>query len=150
MLRLRASGRASSHCQALLRRWPAGRRSTGFKPTATRARYGAIRQDLVYALAFDARSRLIAATGNRGYLYRIDSDYSFTRLVNLTSTQVTGLCSAPDGTLYAVTGNIGKLFSVGPRTEASGVYESDVLDANAFYLLGPDYGRSGLATRRGL
>jgi hypothetical protein len=89
-------------------------------------------QDLVYALAFDARSRLIAATGNRGYLYRIDSDYSYTRLVNLPSTQVTGLCSAPDGTLYAVTGNIGKLFSVGPRTEASGVYESDVLDANAF------------------
>jgi hypothetical protein len=89
-------------------------------------------QDLVYALAFDARSRLIAATGNRGYLYRIDSDYSYTRLVNLPSTQVTGLCSAPDGTLYAVTGNIGKLFSVGPRTEASGVYDSDVLDANAF------------------
>ncbi len=89
-------------------------------------------QDLVYALAFDAGSHLIAATGNRGYLYRIDSDYSFTRLVNLASTQVTGLCTSPDGTIYAVTGNIGKLFSVGPRMEASGVYESDVLDANAF------------------
>ena len=24
------------------------------------------------------------------------------------------------------------LFSIGPRTEASGIYESDVLDANAF------------------
>jgi hypothetical protein len=45
---------------------------------------------------------------------------------------VTGLCTSPDGTIYAVTGNIGKLFSVGPRTETSGVYESDVLDANAF------------------
>jgi sugar lactone lactonase YvrE len=89
-------------------------------------------QDLVYALAFDNRSRLIAGTGNRGYLYRIDSDHSYTRLINLASTQVTGLCSAPDGTLYAITGNIGMLFSIGPATAASGAYESDVLDANAF------------------
>ncbi len=89
-------------------------------------------QDLVYALAFDRGSHLIAATGNRGYLYRIDSDYSYTRLISLASTQVTGLCTAPDGTIYAVTGNIGKLFSVGPRMEASGIYESDLLDANAF------------------
>jgi sugar lactone lactonase YvrE len=89
-------------------------------------------QDLVYALAFDNRSRLIAATGNRGYLYRIDSDHSYTRLINLASTQVTALSAAADGTLYAVTGNIGMLFSIGPQTEASGVYESDVLDANAF------------------
>jgi sugar lactone lactonase YvrE len=88
--------------------------------------------DLVYALAFDARGRVVAGTGNRGYLYRIDSDHSFTRLRSLASTQVTGLCSAPDGTLYAVTGNIGKLFSVGPGMEASGTYESEVLDAGAF------------------
>ena len=46
--------------------------------------------------------------------------------------QVTGLCSAPDGTLYAVTGNIGELFAIGPRMEASGTYESEVLDAGAF------------------
>jgi hypothetical protein len=31
-----------------------------------------------------------------------------------------------------VTGNIGKLFSVGPGLEASGTYESDVMDASAF------------------
>jgi sugar lactone lactonase YvrE len=89
-------------------------------------------QDLVYALAFDARGRVIAGTGNRGYLYRIDSDHSYTRLRSLASMQVTGLSAAPDGTLYAVTGNIGKLFAVGPKVEASGTYESDVLDAGAF------------------
>ncbi len=89
-------------------------------------------QDLVYALAFDSRGRAIAGTGNRGYLYRIDSDHSYTRLRSLASMQVTGLSAAPDGTLYAVTGNIGKLFAVGPNLEASGTYESDVLDAGAF------------------
>jgi len=40
--------------------------------------------------------------------------------------------TAPDGTLYALTGNIGKMFSIGPRTETSGTFESDVLDAGAF------------------
>jgi sugar lactone lactonase YvrE len=89
-------------------------------------------QDLVYALAFDARGRLIAGTGNRGYLYRIDDDYSYTRLRSLASTEITGMAAAPNGTLYAVTGNIGKMFAVGPATEASGIYESDVLDAGAF------------------
>ena len=112
-------------------------------------------QDLVYALAFDARGRAIAGTGNRGYLYRIDSDHSFTRLRSLASMQVTGLCSGPDGTLYAVTGNIGKLFAVGPNPESSGTYESEVLDAGAFSYWGritvmPE-GRSGvtLETRSG-
>lgn len=89
-------------------------------------------QDLVYAITFDSRGRAIAGTGNRGYLYRIDSDHSFTRLRTLESMQVTGLTSAPDGTIYAATGNIGKLFAVGPGLEASGTYESDVLDAGAF------------------
>ncbi len=112
-------------------------------------------QDLVYALAFDARGRAIIGTGNRGYLYRIDSDHSYTRLRNLASMQITGLSSAPDGTLFAITGNIGKLFAVGPNLEASGTYESDILDAGAFSYWGrissmPD-SRSGIVfeTRSG-
>ncbi len=112
-------------------------------------------QDLVYALAFDSRGRVIAGTGNRGFLYRIDSDHSYTRLRSLTSMQVTGLTSAPDGTVYAVTGNIGKLFAVGPNLEPSGTYESDVLDAGAFSYWGrisvmPESGRGvSIETRSG-
>ncbi|HEY6346859.1 MAG TPA: hypothetical protein VIY49_35655 [Bryobacteraceae bacterium] len=89
-------------------------------------------QDVVYALAFDRSGKPVAATGNHGILYRLDSDYSYTQLATLPSTQATGLCSAPDGTLFAVTGNIGKLFSVGPGLETSGTFESDVFDAGAF------------------
>ncbi|HEY1758020.1 MAG TPA: hypothetical protein VGG72_21810 [Bryobacteraceae bacterium] len=111
-------------------------------------------QDAVYALAFDARGRVIAGAGNRGYLYRIDTDHSFTRLRSLTSMQVTGLTSAPDGTIYAVTGNIGKLFSIGPGLETSGTYESEVLDAGAFSYWGrisPEPSGSGVTfeTRSG-
>ncbi|MBV8845488.1 MAG: SMP-30/gluconolactonase/LRE family protein, partial [Bryobacterales bacterium] len=89
-------------------------------------------QELVYALAFDGQGKPVVGTGNHGYIYRLDSDYSYTRLVTLSSTQVTGLMTAPDGTVYALTGNIGKMFSIGPRTETSGTFESDVLDAGAF------------------
>jgi hypothetical protein len=89
-------------------------------------------QDLVYALAFDGSGRLLAGTGNRGMLYRLDNDRSFTRLLSVDPTQITGLVSAPDGRVYAVTGNIGKVLSIGPGTESSGTFESDVLDATAF------------------
>jgi len=89
-------------------------------------------QDLVYALAFDARGRLVAGTGNHGNLYRIDNDHSFTRLLNVDPTQITGLVQGPNGRLFAVTGNIGKVLSIGPGAEASGTIESEVLDADAF------------------
>lgn len=89
-------------------------------------------QDLVYALAFDTQGRLIAGTGNHGNLYRIDNDYSYTRLLNVEPTQITGLLRAPDGRMYAVTGNIGKVIAIGPELEQSGIFESDVFDAGGF------------------
>lgn len=89
-------------------------------------------EDIAYALAFDATGKPLVGAGNHGNIYRLDSDRFYTRLVSLASTQVTGLLSAPNAALLAVTGNIGKLFSIGPQRETSGTFESDVLDAGAF------------------
>jgi sugar lactone lactonase YvrE len=89
-------------------------------------------QDIVYALAFDGRGRALAGTGNHGAIYRIDSERSYTRLLTVPPTQVTGFCATPDGRIFAVTGNIGKILSIGPQLESSGVLESDVFDAGAF------------------
>jgi sugar lactone lactonase YvrE len=89
-------------------------------------------QDLVYALAFDARGRVLAGAGNHGSIYRVDSDHSYTRLLNVAPTQVTGLSTAPDGRIYAVTGNIGEILAIGPGLESSGTLESDVFDAGVF------------------
>jgi hypothetical protein len=50
----------------------------------------------------------------------------------LSPTQVTALTSAPDGALYAATGNIGKLFQIGPALEADGTVETAALDAGWF------------------
>jgi sugar lactone lactonase YvrE len=89
-------------------------------------------QDLVYALGFDSQGRLLAGTGNNGVLYRVDTEHTYTRLLDFNPSQVTSLAAGRDGRLWAVTGNIGKVYSIGPEVESSGVYESDVLDAGAF------------------
>ena len=94
-------------------------------------------QDLVYALAFDGRGRLMAATGNHGDIYRLnsnqnDTEHKYWKLLSLPSTQVTGFCAGAGGRLYAVTGNIGKIFSIGPEQEQTGIFESDIFDAGAF------------------
>jgi hypothetical protein len=88
-------------------------------------------------LAFDAQGRVVIGTGNRGMIYRIDGDRAYTRLADLAPAQVTAFCTAPGGKLYAATGNIGEIFSIGPETEASGTLESDVFDAGGF----SDWGR---------
>jgi len=89
-------------------------------------------QALVYALAFDAEGRLLAATGNRGRVYRIDSPQSYMRLVDTETSQVTALALLPGGGIAAATANPGKLFQVGPELESSGTLESDVFDAGSF------------------
>jgi hypothetical protein len=89
-------------------------------------------QDLIYALALDSKGRVLIGSGNRGKLYRLDSDPVYSILLNVPPTQITGLATAPDGKLWAITGNIGKVFAIGPALESSGTYESDVLDAGSF------------------
>ena len=134
-----------------LRRLRADRRFIAFKPTATRAKCGAMRQDLVYALAFDSRGRAdrghrksrISCTASipiirsRGCAPRVHADHrAWSRLPMERSSQSPG--------------NIGKLFSVGPVTEASGTYESDVLDAGAFTYWGRASGPDARQARGGV
>lgn len=88
--------------------------------------------EIIYAITFDKSGRPILGTGNKGGIYRVDSDLQSTRLLTLAPTQVTALTNDAAGAIYAVTGNIGKLFQVGPALEKDGVLESEVLDANWF------------------
>jgi sugar lactone lactonase YvrE len=88
--------------------------------------------DIVYAIGFDPEGRPLLGTGNRGKIYRIDSDTISTLLLDVTPTQVTGFGRDRKGDLYAVTGNIGKVFRIGPGFEKHGTFESQVLDAGSF------------------
>ncbi len=89
------------------------------------------KDDIVYALAFDAAGRLVAGTGNKGRLYAI-SDNHYTDLTDASANQVTAFARAPQGGLYATTSNLGKVFLIGASPAAEGTYESDVFDAKIF------------------
>jgi hypothetical protein len=88
--------------------------------------------DLVYAIAFDTENRALVGTGNKGSLYRLDSDLTFTLLRSASPTQITALHRLRDGRVLAGAGNIGKLYRLGPGVEAQGTYTSETLDAEGF------------------
>ncbi len=90
------------------------------------------REDIVYALAFDSRDRLLAGTGNRGHVFSIEGQDEFSDLLKAPVSQVTGFAKAPGGGLYAASSNLGKIFLLGPGPEREGTYESDVFDAKVF------------------
>ncbi|HEY6338600.1 MAG TPA: hypothetical protein VIW68_08925 [Candidatus Sulfotelmatobacter sp.] len=89
-------------------------------------------EDIVYALAFDSRDRLLAGTGNRGHIFALTGADEFADLLKAPASQITGFAVAPDGALYASSSNLGKIFVLGPAVESEGTYESDVFDAKIF------------------
>jgi hypothetical protein len=93
-------------------------------------------QDIVYALAADPSGHVLVGTGNKGVIYRIDSDTLYTAVLNAPPTQITAFLPGPDRIVYAVTGNVGKVYQLGPGLEKQGWIESDVFDAGIFSLWG--------------
>ena len=112
--------------------------------------------DLIYAIGFDAQGKPLLGTGNKGVIYRVDSDHLSTDLIDAPPTQVTAFLNGQRGVIYAVTGNVGNLYAIGPSLAQKGTLESEVLDANAFAYWGKAHvkaalreGRIGLETRSG-
>lgn len=93
-------------------------------------------QDVVYSIVFDAQGRAILGAGGHGNVYRVESPSMFTSLLTLASAQITSLLSGKDGRIYAATGNVGKVFEIGPGVEHEGTIESDVFDASTFTFWG--------------
>jgi hypothetical protein len=89
-------------------------------------------QDVVYAIAFDSSGHALLGAGNKGNLYRIESPTEYTALLALPATQITAFQPGPGGRLFAATGNVGKVFEIGPGLEHQGTIESDVFDASTF------------------
>ncbi len=89
-------------------------------------------QDIVYALDFDQHGRLLVGTGNRGHIFAVTPDGEATDLVKASANQVTAFAKGPNGSLYAATSNLGKVFTIAATPEPEGTYESDVFDAKIF------------------
>ncbi|HTX75946.1 MAG TPA: hypothetical protein VMD29_07060 [Terracidiphilus sp.] len=85
------------------------------------------KDEVVYALAAQPEG-LLALSGNRGRIFRIQDNGDFADVGHIEAQQ--GLCLAPSGGgLLIGTGNTGKLVSFGAQETHE--YVSDVLDAGA-------------------
>ena len=107
-------------------------------------RSGAIRRTGLRA-GLRSHGRVIAATGNHGDIYRLESDQSVHAVVELASTQVTGFCAAPDGTHLRGHGKYRQnIFHRAGTGAVRRTYESDVFDAGAFTY----WGRLSISPKR--
>lgn len=88
------------------------------------------REDIVYALQWTPKG-VLAATGNRGRIYRVQDDGSFADIAHLEASQATSLADSAKGWLVG-TANAGKLFRLSHGPAAQGTYTSQVFDAGSF------------------
>ncbi len=86
--------------------------------------------DIVYSLAWTPEG-LLAATGNRGRVFRIHDDGTWADVAHLEASQATGFADSPKG-LYVSTANSGKLFLLSHGGSSEGTYLSEVFDAGVF------------------
>jgi hypothetical protein len=91
------------------------------------------KDEVVYAL--DARgNELMALTGNRGRVFRIQENGDYADVGHLDAQQGLAMTAGPGGSILIATGNTGKLVEFGAPERHE--YLSDVLDAGALARFG--------------
>jgi hypothetical protein len=92
------------------------------------------KDEIVYALTAQPDG-LLALSGNRGRIFRIQDDGSFADIAHLEAQQGLALARATGSERILIgTGNTGKVYSLGPTDKHE--YSSDVLDSGAFARFG--------------
>ena len=86
--------------------------------------------DIVYALKWTPQG-LLAASGNRGRIYRINENGDYADIAHLEASQATGFADSPQG-LYISTANTGKVYLLSHAAAAESSYQSQVFDAGVF------------------
>jgi sugar lactone lactonase YvrE len=91
-----------------------------------------LKDDVVYALAVH-NGELLAATGNRGRVYRVDTHESgrFSDIAHLEAAQAMAFAPVKNGLLVA-TSNSGKVFRLDDAVAKDATYTSDVFDAQGY------------------
>jgi hypothetical protein len=101
-------------------------------PDGTPLKLLALKEDVVYALAVRNGS-LLAATGNRGRVYRIDTQVPgrWTDIAHLDAAQGIAIAQRKDGLLIA-TSNNGRAFQLSDAGSPEATFTSPVFDAQIF------------------
>ena len=91
-----------------------------------------LKDDVVYALTVRNGS-LLAATGNRGRIYKIDTDVAgrWTDVAHLDAAQAMAFAPTKDGVVVA-TSNSGRLFRLADSGSTDATYTSAVFDAQIY------------------
>jgi WD40 repeat protein len=97
-------------------------------PDGVVARVWESEEEFLYALAIGASGNIVAATGGGGAIYEVTPGGSAVLLTRLDEPQVLDLARTPSG-LFASTGNLARLYRIGPERTAKGTAQSDVYDA---------------------
>ncbi len=97
-------------------------------PDGTPLVLASLHEDVVYALAFRNGS-LIAGSGNRGRIYRLDPTEPgiYTDIAHTETSQVTAIAQTPSGIAIA-TANSGKVLQLSDIAATNATYVSDVFD----------------------
>src|SRR5262249_39388323 len=149
-----ASGGASTREERGHPRGPVSRIS----PDGVGARLGEPRDEAPYVLTFDKNGPLIAGTGGKGKIYRLEGDPPRpTLLARASAQQVTAFHKDARGRLYYATANPGKLFRLSAERASRGTYESEARDAQTIATWGaiswhaamPGKGQVGVVPRSG-
>ncbi len=93
----------------------------------------ASKEDVVYALAAEPDG-LLALSGNRGHLFRIQPNGDYADVGHLEAQQGLSFAKGAGAEVLIGTGNTGKLFALGAA--ATHEYASDVMDAGALARFG--------------
>ena len=91
------------------------------------------KDEVVYALSAQADG-LLALSGNRGRIFRIEENGDYADVGHLDAQQGLTIAAAGHGKILIGTGNTGKLFAFGAQDQHE--YLSDVLDAGALARFG--------------
>ncbi len=112
----RNEARAPGSRGALLRLWPTGEVETLWSSS----------EEVPHAL-LRSDDGILVGTGNKGKLYRIREDRTWSMVSAFAAEQVTGLLRG-DGEFLLATSNPGKLLSLGSRAGSTGTFASKVKD----------------------
>ena len=85
--------------------------------------------DHVQSIVLMRDQSLLVGTGDKGRLYKINTNDESTYLLNLDASQVTSLKPCASGKIWVATSNLGEIFQLEPEFEKNGFYESEIFDA---------------------
>lgn len=109
---------------------PDGSEIDRIAPDGTPTRLLNLRDELVYALTW-RNGGLLAATGNRGRIYRIDPAHpgSYTDLAHVEANEAVAMAAVSSG-VRVITANSGKLLEVRDAVATDASYTSDIFDGS--------------------